>query len=79
MADEQQAAPAAKPVIGTTTKGVLVGGAAGAGGSPLITAAAIWAQQKYGIDPMVTASILGTAFAFVSAWAAKLMPDAPQA
>lgn len=57
-------------------RATVVGGTAGAGGSVVITWLAMEGERRYGIPFAVSAAVLGGAVAFLTRWAAKLLPDA---
>lgn len=55
-------------------KATAVGATAGASGAVGITWAAGVIEQKYGIPAPIAAGAIGTVFAFVARWAARLNP-----
>jgi len=63
------------PVVTNTTKATVVGFASGASGTGLAVWLATVVEARYGVPVTVTASVLGTGFAFVTRWAAKLIPN----
>lgn len=73
MIDENEMKP--PPLVSNTTKATTVGAASGVGGSVVIAWLSAEGERRYGIPLPVTAAVLGTAFAFVARWAAKLLPD----
>lgn len=56
------------------TKATTVGAVGGGAGGVVVTYGATLAEAKYGIPAPVGAAILGSAFAFLARWAAKLNP-----
>lgn len=62
----------ARPV--NITRATTVGAAAGGSASALIVWGATVAEAKYGVPAPVAAGILGSVFAFLGRWAAKLNP-----
>lgn len=55
-------------------KATTAGAVAGGGGAAVIVYGSQVVEAKYGVPASVTAVVLGTAFAFLSRWAAKLQP-----
>lgn len=55
-------------------KATAVGATAGGTGALVLTWGAQQIEAKYGIPAPVSAAVLGSAFAFVARWAAKLNP-----
>lgn len=70
MNDEQKPAP----MLGNVNKATVVGLTTGGGGAVVINWLATEAERRYAIPASVSAVILGSAFAFVTRWAAKLLP-----
>ena len=57
------------------TKATAVGVGAGGTGTALAAWIAAEVERRYGVPAAITAGLLGTGFAFVARWAAKLLPD----
>jgi hypothetical protein len=72
MADENEEQK--KPLMGTMSKATVIGASTGAGGAVVITWASSEIERRWAIPKEVGAFVLGSAFAFVARWAAKLLP-----
>lgn len=72
--NEQQQTPAPTG-ISNTTKATAVGATAGGTGAAVIAWASAEIERRYGVPVFVSAAVLGSGFAFVARWAAKLLPD----
>lgn len=55
-------------------KATAAGAVAGGAGGVVVTYAAQVAEAKYGVPAPVGAAVLGSMFAFLARWAAKLQP-----
>lgn len=73
--DENKANPLDKSPAGNVQRATVVGATTGGTGVAAIAWISTEVERKYGVPATITAGALGTLFAFVARWAAKLLPD----